>query len=81
MNGILSIYISSENLRKVGVKAVQEIASAKNHYRADECWVITNRFFTEQAKKLASSNEVRLIDRKHLMTWMLQQTKEDKGII
>lgn len=76
------IIVQAKRYKKnVGVKAVQEIASAKNHYRADECWVITNSFFTEQAKKLASSNEVRLIDRKHLMTWMLQQTKEDKGVI
>lgn len=36
--------------KNVGVKAVQEIASAKTHYKADECWVITNSFFTEQAK-------------------------------
>lgn len=63
--------------RNVGVKAVQEIASAKSYYKADECWVITNSFFTKQAKKLASSNKVRLIDRSQLTNWMLQ---EDKGV-
>lgn len=62
--------------KNVGVKAVQEVASAKSHYKADECWVVTNSFFTEQAKKLASSNQVLLIDRKQLMNWML---KENKG--
>lgn len=61
--------------KNVGVKAVQEIASAKSHYKADECWVITNSFFTEQAKKLASSNQVKLVDRKQLMNWMLQENK------
>jgi len=59
--------------KKVGVKAVQEVASAKNHYHADECWVITNSDFTEQAQKLAKSNQVTLIDRKTLMNWMLEQ--------
>jgi len=59
----------------VGIRAVQEIASAKSYYKADECWVITNSFFTEQARKLASSNKVRLIDRKQLMSWMLQENK------
>ncbi|MFC2947671.1 restriction endonuclease [Virgibacillus sediminis] len=44
--------------KNVGVKAIQEIASAKSHYKSDECWVITNSFFTEQAKKLASSNKI-----------------------
>ena len=28
----------------VGIKAVQEIAAAKSHYKADECWVITNSY-------------------------------------
>ncbi|WP_236686967.1 restriction endonuclease [Ornithinibacillus contaminans] len=70
------IIVQAKRYKKnVGVKAVQEIASAKNHYKADECWVITNRFFTEQAKKLASSNQVRLIDRSQLMNWMLVENK------
>jgi restriction system protein len=71
------IIVQAKRYKKnVGVKAVQEIASAKSHYKADECWVITNSFFTEHAKKLASSNQVRLVDRKELMNWML---KENKG--
>ncbi|MBS4206604.1 restriction endonuclease [Bacillus sp. FJAT-50079] len=61
--------------RKVGIKAVQEVASAKNHYKADECWVITNNYFTEPARKLAHSNEVKLIDRKQLMNWMLEMSR------
>lgn len=61
--------------KKVGIKAVQEIASAKNHFKADECWVITNNFYTKQAIELAASNKVCLIDRKKLMQWMLEQSK------
>lgn len=74
------IIVQAKRYKKnVGVKAVQEIASAKSHYKADECWVITNSFYTEQAKKLASSNQVRLIDRKQLMNWMLQENQSDRG--
>ena len=62
--------------KRVGIKAVQEIASAKSHYNADECWVITNNFFTDPAKKLAKSNHVTLIDRTQLMNWMLEMKKE-----
>lgn len=36
---------------------------------------ITNSFYTEQGKKLASSNQVKLIDRKQLMSWMLEENK------
>jgi restriction system protein len=71
------IIVQAKRYKKnVGVKAVQEIASAKSHYKADECWVITNSFFTSQAQKLANSNQVRLIDRKQLMTWMIDVKKE-----
>lgn len=74
------IIVQAKRYKKnVGVKAVQEIATAKSHYKSDECWVITNSFFTEQAKKLASSNKVRLVDRKQLMNWMLQENESNKG--
>lgn len=46
------IIVQAKRYKKnVGVKAVQEIATAKSHYKADECWVITNSYFTKQAKK------------------------------
>lgn len=75
----MKIIVQAKRYKKnVGVKAVQEIASAKSHYKADECWVVTNSFFTEQARKLASSNQVRLVDRKQLMDWMLE---DNKGVL
>src|SRR5690606_32301539 len=49
---------------KVGIKAIQEIASAKTHYRATETWVVTNNYFTSAAITLAQSNGVKLYDRK-----------------
>ncbi|WP_226036119.1 restriction endonuclease [Aquibacillus saliphilus] len=72
------IIVQAKRYKKnVGIKAIQEIVSAKSYYKADECWVITNRFFTEQGKILAASNQVRLVDRKQLMKWIL---KENKGV-
>lgn len=61
--------------KKVGLKAVQEVVSAKNYYKADECWVITNNYFTTPAVNLALSNNVSLIDRDLLMKWMLEIKK------
>lgn len=60
---------------KVGIKAVQEIAAAKSHYKADECWVITNNYYTKPAKGLATSNDVKLVDRDTLIKWMNEMRK------
>ncbi|SHN24254.1 restriction endonuclease [Gracilibacillus kekensis] len=70
------IVVQAKRYKKnVGVRAVQEIVSAQKYYKADECWVITNSFFTNQAIKLASSNQVRLINRSELMDWMITYNK------
>ena len=58
--------------KKVGVRAVQEIVSAKSYYGADECWVITNNYFTSPALELADSNGVILFDRDELVEWMIE---------
>ena len=53
--------------KPVGSKAVQEILTAKMHYKADDAWVITNNQYTPQAELLAKENNVRLIDRNELI--------------
>lgn len=75
INGRKIIAQAKRYSKNVGIRAVQEIASAQKHYKAEECWVITNSFFTEQARKLAQSNEVKLVDRKQLMNWMRKEHK------
>lgn len=62
--------------KNVGLKAVQEVSTAKLHYKADECWVVTNSGYTEPAKNLAASNGVKLVDRVILMKWMLEMNKD-----
>lgn len=71
------IVVQAKRYKKnVGLKAVQEVSTAKMHYKADECWVVTNSGYTEPAKKLAASNGVKLVDRVVLMKWMLEMNKE-----
>jgi restriction system protein len=53
---------------KVGVKAVQEITAARAHYKCDSALVVTNNDFTQQAQKLARSNNVDLWNRERLAT-------------
>lgn len=57
--------------KSVGIKAVQEAFSAKEHYKSNEAWVVTNNYFTKAAKKLAESTNVRLIDRDQLIHILL----------
>lgn len=53
--------------KAVGCKAVQEILTAKLHYKANDAWVVSNQTFTYQAEVLARENNVRLIDRQELI--------------
>lgn len=55
---------------KVGNKAIQEAYSGKSYYELDRVNVITNNFFTENARKTAAKNRVGLIDRKLLLKWI-----------
>ena len=48
---------------KVGVKAVQEIVSGREYYKADEALVVTNSYFTEPAADMARECDVILWDR------------------
>lgn len=50
----------------IGNKAVQEAYSGKQYYNCHVGVVITNRFFTRQAKELAEKNDILLWDRNKL---------------
>ena len=50
----------------VGVKAIQEAISAQSFYDAARSLVITNNYFTKNAKIMAAKCNVRLIDRDSL---------------
>ena len=64
--------------KKVGSKSVQEIISAKSHYKATDAIVITNSTFTNQAEEIARENGVQLIDRFELIE-LLDEVKEKLG--
>ena len=55
---------------KVSLSAIQEITGAKKHYQINNASVVTNNYFTEPAKQLASENNVKLIDRVALVNLM-----------
>ena len=68
--------------QNVGIEAIQQIIGAISYYGVDQGMVITNSYFTKNAKKLAQANKIELWDRKKLIN-MLNQAKGrslDEGI-
>ena len=59
---VLKLMRSGPNTR-IGLKAVQEIHTARTYFDAREAWLITNTVFTDNAKKMAEKCNVKLIDR------------------
>lgn len=60
----------------VGNKAVQEVYSGKTIYNADIAVVLTNRYFTKQAKEEAKKLGVELWDRNKLLKLVNKPKKE-----
>jgi restriction system protein len=75
-NGIKTVVQAKRYKGKVGVRAIQEAVGAKGYYSCDRAMVITNSYFTKQAKELADKNEVELWDRKELVRNLLKVKKE-----
>lgn len=60
----------------VGTKAIQEVMGSKSIYNCHVAVVLTNNYFTSNAKELAEKNNVLLWDRDKLIT-MLKNLKEE----
>lgn len=79
LKGKKKIVVQAKRYRgKVGLKAVQEVYSAKAFYNCDEAWVVTNSIYTNQAKNLAKACNVKLIDREGLQKMILKANPEEK---
>ena len=76
-NGVKTVIQAKRYKNRVGIKAVQEVVASKGYYNCDKAMVVTNSYFTNQAKTLASRNKVELWDRKLLVKNLLK-IKEDE---
>lgn len=65
-DGVKTVIQAKRHRGKVGVKAVQEAVASKGYYGCEKAMVVTNSYYTDQARRLASSNDVVLWDRKDL---------------
>ncbi len=70
-NGEKIVVQAKRYSKNVGLKAVQEVHGAIAHYKASAGWVVTNSGYTQQARNLAVSNNVRLIGRDELVEMIL----------
>lgn len=66
-NGKITIVQAKRYKGKVSNSAVQEIVAAKPYYNADYAMVVTNSYYTNNAKVLADANGVVLWDRTQLI--------------
>ena len=66
--------------KSVGVKAIQEVMGSKSIYNCHVAVVLTNNYFTNQAKKLAKQNNVLLWDREKLAEFIKKYNKEGKYV-
>lgn len=60
----------------VGEKAIQEVVSSKAIYNCQEAMVVTNRWFSFQAQRLAKVNGVMLWNRNDLVNAILRIRKQ-----
>ena len=70
-NGVRLVVQAKRWQGTVGIEAVQQVIGAIKHYQAQKGLVITNSYFSDNAKKLALSNQVLLWDRDKLIELLL----------
>lgn len=75
-DGLRTVVQAKRWSKNVGVKAIQEAVAAKPVYGCDHAMVVTNRYYTEQAQRLAKANGVRLWNRDDLVQALLVGTDD-----
>jgi restriction system protein len=65
--------------RAVGIKAIQEAVAAKEYYKCSRAMVVTNSYYSPQARKLARANQVELWDRRDLVSKLLFVKQKPAG--
>lgn len=74
-DGIKTVIQAKRYKGNVGIKAVQEAVASKGFYDSEKAMVVTNSFFTKQAKELARKNQVELWDRNEFSHQLLNVQK------
>jgi restriction system protein len=78
-NGVKTVVQAKRYSSNIGVSAVQEIVAAKPFYHARKAMVVTNQYFTKQAKNLARANGVQLVDRDSLIAMINNSYRSERS--
>jgi restriction system protein len=78
-DGAQTVVQAKRYRRAVGVKAIQEAVAAKEYYKCSKAMVVTNSYYSPQAKKLAKANQVELWDRYDLVKKLLSVKRKPTG--
>lgn len=62
----------------VGLDSVRQVVAAANHYNCDKTIVITNGYFTRNARMIAQSTDCKLMDRDGLISFILMRGLQSK---
>ena len=74
-NGIKCAIQCKRFNNKVSTNAIQEIVAGRKHYKCDKAIVITNSYYTKNAKELAFDNKVELLNRDYIIK-MVKKLKD-----
>lgn len=67
-----------KSTKPVGIKAVQEVISGMDYYNCNEGWVVTTApYFTNSAKKLAKTRNIKLYNKDDLALLLYELQKND----
>lgn len=75
-DGIKTVIQAKRHKNRVGVRAIQEAVAAKGFYDCQKAMVVTNSYFTNEARQLANKNDVELWDKKLLSNAMLKMKEK-----
>jgi restriction system protein len=80
-DAVKTVIQAKRHKSNVGVKAIQEAVAAKGYYDCEKAMVVTNSFYTNQAKELASKNQVELWDRKDVAKHLLKIKESGEEVV
>jgi restriction system protein len=75
-DGVKTAVQAKRHHESIGVKAIQEVNTAKSHYNCTQALVVTNNYYTNQAKQLAKESHVDLWNRNDLIRVIMQIKKQ-----
>lgn len=69
-DGVSYVIQARRNWRKVGIRAIEDAIATRKHLKCERAIVVTNHFFSNQARKIAKANQVLTLDRHDLIKEM-----------